>query len=75
MFAGAPYTHTTDVIIIALADAAGELRSYVHEIYKGKVSPEWHFLTESMGTAEALLQIKDKIRVSHPSYALSLTNK
>jgi translation initiation factor eIF-2B subunit gamma len=53
----------SDVIIIAQDEASSELRSYVHEIYKGKLRVDWHFLADTMGTAEALLQIKDKIKV------------
>jgi translation initiation factor eIF-2B subunit gamma len=54
----------SDVIIIAQDEASSELRSYVHEIYKGKLRVDWHFLADTMGTAEALLQIKDKIKTN-----------
>jgi len=51
------------VLIIAQGKTAGELRSYVHEIYKGKVKVDWHLLADCMGTAEALLEIRDKLKV------------
>jgi translation initiation factor eIF-2B subunit gamma len=54
----------SEVIIVAQEEASSELRSYVHEIYKGKVRVDWHFLADTMGTAEALLQIKDKIKTN-----------
>lgn len=49
--------------MVAQESAASELKTFVHEIYKGKVNLRWHFLPDYMGTAEALLSIKDQIKV------------
>jgi len=54
----------SEVLIIAQGKTAGELRSYVHEIYKGKVKVDWHLLADCMGTAEALLEIRDKLKTN-----------
>ncbi len=52
-----------EAIIIAQEKGGLELKTYVHEIYKSKIHVDWHFLPDYMGTAEALLSIKDKIKV------------
>ncbi|KAL6072983.1 Translation initiation factor eIF-2B subunit gamma [Balamuthia mandrillaris] len=52
----------TATIVVAQERAASELKTFVHEIYKGKVNVDWAFLPDYMGTAEALLLIKDKIK-------------
>jgi hypothetical protein len=52
-----------EAIVIAQESAASDLKTYIVEIYKGKVEVDWTFLPDYMGTAEALLKIKHKIKV------------
>jgi hypothetical protein len=40
-----------------------DLKKYVSEIYKGKISVAWEILKGPLTTTEALLKIKDSIKV------------
>lgn len=51
-----------DVIIVAQEKAASELKTFVDEIYEGRILVNWVLLQEFMGTAEALLLTQDKIK-------------
>lgn len=45
-------------------DDAPELQQYVSEMYKGKLKVSFEIFKGRIGTAEALLRVKDKIKVS-----------
>ena len=46
------------------ADDAPELQQYVSEMYKGKLKVSFEIFKGRIGTAEALLRVKDKIKVT-----------
>eukprot|EP01088_Endostelium_zonatum_P016656 TRINITY_DN4592_c0_g1_i1.p1 TRINITY_DN4592_c0_g1~~TRINITY_DN4592_c0_g1_i1.p1 ORF type:complete len:533 (+),score=151.36 TRINITY_DN4592_c0_g1_i1:67-1665(+) len=50
----------SDVIIITQQDTAQELKTFVDEIYEGKILVDWVLLSEFMGTAEALKILKNQ---------------
>lgn len=52
----------SDAIIIVNSDDAPELQQYVSEMYKGKLKVSFEIFKGRIGTAEALLRVKDKIK-------------
>ena len=39
------------------------MKTFIVELFKGKIKVDWNFIPDFMGTAEALLRIKNKIKV------------
>jgi hypothetical protein len=56
-----------EAIIITNGDDAPDLKKFLSEIYKGNVKFSLEVQKGHMGTAEALLKIKDKIKVGQLS--------
>eukprot|EP01090_Pellita_catalonica_P001680 TRINITY_DN1143_c0_g1_i2.p1 TRINITY_DN1143_c0_g1~~TRINITY_DN1143_c0_g1_i2.p1 ORF type:complete len:413 (-),score=54.58 TRINITY_DN1143_c0_g1_i2:572-1810(-) len=50
-----------EVIIITQASTGEQLKTFVEEIYEGKLNAEWEFLPDYVGTFEALNRIKAKL--------------
>jgi hypothetical protein len=57
-------TRSVEVIVLTNSDIAMEVQKYVAELHKGKIKTKFEVLKPNMGTAEALLKIKDKIKVN-----------
>jgi NDP-sugar pyrophosphorylase family protein len=63
----------TDAIVVTNSDIASDIKKYLSEIHKSKISVHFEVTKSNLGTAETLLKIKDKIKVristfsSHPS--------
>jgi len=52
----------TKVFIITTPEIGTHLQKYFTEFYKGKIKATFEFIKEHCGTAEALLNMKDKIK-------------
>ena len=57
-----------EAIVIARSVDQEPIRKFVQEYYTGALRTEFHWISEECGTADALREIKDKIKASLLSF-------